>query len=110
TRRAERRQQRRFARVGQSNQTCICDQPQLDTHPKALARRSGSRDARGAAGRSYEVHIALSAASALGDYTLLIGGDQIGEQTGRFFLEGERSRRDADNQVVAAMAILLFAA
>src|SRR6185312_6260419 len=58
----------------------------------------------------YEVHIALSAPSALGDYTLLIGGDQIGEQTARFFLEGERSRRDADNQVVAAMAILLFAA
>ena len=109
-RRAERSQQRRFAGVRKSDQSGLRDQPQLHPDPALLARRSGRRDSRRAAGRRGEVHVAAAAFAALRDHRRVTRHHEVGERLAALLVEHDRAGWHSHDDVVGAVSVLFLAA
>jgi hypothetical protein len=109
-RRAERGQQRRFARIRKSHETGLRDQPQLHANPSLLARSSGGCDSRRSARRRREMHIAGAAFAALRDYRRVTGHHEVRERRAALLIEDDRAGRHSHDDVVGAVPILFLAA
>ena len=109
-RRAERGQQRRFARVGKSDQSGLRDQPQLHPDPALLARGARRRDSRRAPRRRREMHVAAAAFAALRDYRRVTRHHEVGERLAALLVEHDRAGRHSHDDVVGAVSVLFLAA
>ena len=103
-------EQRRFAGVGQADQAGLGDQPEFEFDPALLAGRARRCDARRAARRGDEVHVALAALPPCAIDRALARHHQVGEHLAAFLVEDHRARRHSHHEVAAGMAVLLLAA
>ncbi len=107
--RGQSREQRRLARVRQTDQSDVGDEPKLEADPALLARFAHLGVARGLVRGSREVDVAEPAPAASGDHQGLLGRHEVAQELARVAVEDARPRRHLEHQVVARLAVLLLA-
>ena len=108
-RRRGRRQQGRFAGIGQTHQPGIGDQLQPQPQPAFLARTAGIGAARRAVGRGLELRIAAAADAALRQQDALARPGEVGDHGFLVLVQHLRAHRQLDDQVLAAGAAAVLA-
>src|SRR6202167_3890304 len=109
-RRTERGQQRRFAGVRNSDEAGLRDQPQLHANPSLHARGSRRRDSRRAPRRRREMHIAAATLATLRNHRRVTRHHEVRERLAAYLIEDDRAGRDAHDDIVGAVTVLLLAA
>ena len=96
-----------FAGVGHAQQPHVGQHLQLQLQAPLLARPSRRGLARGAVGTALEVQVAQPSIATLGQHDALAMGSQVEQQFARIFIVDLRAHRHAQQDVVAALAVLV---
>ena len=98
-------QQRRFAGVGQADETGVGDDLQLQHDPALFAGRAGLRLARGTVGRGNEGVVAATAATALGDDDLVTVLLEVAQDVAAIAVADDGARRHGNEELVSLAAV-----
>ena len=100
----------RFPGVREPEETRVRQHAQLESKVALGSRRAGLGAPGGLVGRGREVHVAAPAAPAARHHQLLARSAEVAEELAAIGVVDERTGRHTEDQVGAALPVLLFAA